>query len=42
MNHLDEYDTVDQVLNVIALGGTILIALALLIPPRRRSQKGTS
>lgn len=39
LNHLDMYDTFDQVANVIALGGTVLIALALLIPPRRQNQK---
>lgn len=38
VNHLDLYDTVDQVANVTALGGTVLIALALLIPPSRQDQ----
>lgn len=37
MNHLDVYDTFDQIGNVITLSGTLLIALALLIPPRTRT-----
>ncbi|TQL66382.1 hypothetical protein FB381_0236 [Nocardioides albertanoniae] len=34
VNHLHVYGTFDKVANVVALGGTLLIALALLIPPR--------
>lgn len=33
--HLSMYGTRDQILNVIALGGTLLIALALLLSPAR-------
>ncbi len=42
VNHLHVYDTVDKVANVIALGGTVLIALALLIPPRGRGATSTT
>lgn len=40
VNHLHVYDTVDKIGNVMALGGTLLIALALLVPPR--GQRATS
>lgn len=39
LHHLDVYDTFDRIANVVALGGTVLIALALLIPPRRSHTK---
>jgi len=34
--HLDEFDATDQVLNVIALGGSVVIAALLVIPRRDR------
>ena len=35
-SHLDEYDDLlDKVLNVVALGATLLLALVLLLPARR-------
>jgi hypothetical protein len=33
--HLSMYGTRDQILNVIALGGTLVVALALLLSPAR-------
>lgn len=35
LHHLGLYDTADQIGNVVALGGTLLISVALLVPPKR-------
>lgn len=37
VHHLDVYDTVDSILNMAALGGSVLLAALLLIPPRDTS-----
>lgn len=37
VHHLDVYDTFDSVLNMAALGGSVLLAALLLIPPRDTS-----
>ncbi|MDR7086907.1 uncharacterized membrane protein YgdD (TMEM256/DUF423 family) [Aeromicrobium panaciterrae] len=37
VHHLDVYDSVDSILNMTALGGSILLAALLLIPPRETS-----
>jgi uncharacterized membrane protein YgdD (TMEM256/DUF423 family) len=34
VRHLDVYDTVDSILNMAALGGSVVLAALLLIPPR--------
>ena len=34
--HLDEFNTTDQVLNVVALGGSLLLAALLVLPRRDR------
>lgn len=36
--HLGMYDGVDQVLNLVALGGTVALAAALCLPASQRSQ----
>ncbi|WP_375001496.1 hypothetical protein [Aeromicrobium sp. CTD01-1L150] len=35
LHHLDELELIDQVGNVVALGGTLLLAVVLLVPVRR-------
>ncbi len=37
VHHLGTYDTSDAILNVIALGGSVLLSALLLIPPRDAS-----
>ncbi|WP_332644650.1 hypothetical protein [Aeromicrobium sp.] len=37
VHHLDVYDTVDSILNMTALGGSVVLAALLLIPPRDTS-----
>jgi hypothetical protein len=37
MAHLDTYGVRDQALNVIALGGTVLLAASLVLAPERHS-----
>ena len=39
LRHLSMYNTRDQILNVVTLGGTLLIALALLVMPYRSSER---
>jgi hypothetical protein len=39
MAHLDMYGARDQVLNVVALGGTVLLAAWLLLAPRRHGHQ---
>lgn len=34
--HLDELDTTDQILNVVALGGSFVLAVLLVLPRRER------
>ena len=34
--HLGDFDAIDQVLNVVALGGTVVIAALLVLPRRDR------
>lgn len=37
VHHLDVYDTADSILNMAALGGSVVLAALLLIPPRDTS-----
>jgi hypothetical protein len=37
VQHLDVYDSADAILNVVALGGSVVLAALLLIPPRDAS-----
>jgi hypothetical protein len=39
MAHLDMYGARDQVLNMVALGGTVLLAAWLLLAPQRHGQQ---
>ncbi|MFF1677291.1 hypothetical protein [Streptomyces sp. NPDC058256] len=41
MQHLDMYNTRDQVLNVVFLGALLLVAALLLVPIRPARQDGT-
>ncbi|MFD9330693.1 hypothetical protein [Streptomyces sp. NPDC060065] len=41
MQHLDMYNTRDQVLNVVFLGALLLVAALLLVPVRPARQDGT-
>ncbi|MFD3929853.1 hypothetical protein [Streptomyces sp. NPDC058614] len=41
MQHLDMYNTRDQVLNVLFLGAMVLVAALLLVPVRPARQGGT-
>jgi hypothetical protein len=34
--HLDEFDTTDQVLNIVSLGGQVVLAALLVLPRRDR------
>lgn len=36
LSHLDPFDTTDQVLNVISLGGSVVLAALLVLPRRDR------
>jgi hypothetical protein len=40
--HLDEFSTDDQIANMVSLGGTLVLGLALLLAPRRRTAIGTA